>query len=331
MASTARRLFIATEIQRPAGAARFRGLSLTYNPPMALRLPLAVAGVILAAAVSSCSVTSSGDAPRAGERKAAVPSTEPVAPDCDETVLRSSVDGHLTWGARLPGSAPWVTGGSPAEGKGFEAAVAAEVTRRLGFRPDETIWLPVTWDEILAPGPKTFDIAFDQIIITPDRGTVVDFSLPYYSVRQAVVVLEGNPATRSVRTLDDLRSLRLGARRDSAAMVAITSLVAPTTSPSTFAPGSDDGVNALRSGQIDGLVVDVPRAYFLTTVALDGTRIAGTMPQASDEPDEFGLVLEKHSPLTPCVDAVVAAMRNDGILDALEETWLANENAPDLK
>ena len=237
----------------------------------------------------------------------------------------------MTWGTRDPASAPWVIGGSPKGGEGFEAAVAAEVTRRLGFGPEATAWVAVTWDAILAPGSKTFDIAFDQIVITPERGTVVDFSAPYYAVRQAVVVLEANPATRSVRTLSDLRSLRLGARQGSAAMLAITSLVAPTTSPSTYPPGSDAGVDALRRGQIDGLVVDMPMAYFLTTVALADARIAGTLPQASDEPDQFGLVLEQHSPLTPCVDDVVAAMRQDGTLDALERTWLANENAPDLR
>jgi polar amino acid transport system substrate-binding protein len=60
----------------------------------------------------------------------------------------------------------------------------------------------------------------------------------------------------------------------------------------------------------------------MTAVQLDRGRIVGQLP-AEGEQEQFGLVLDKGSPLTSCVSAAVDALRADGTLDQLVEEWLS--------
>ena len=49
-------------------------------------------------------------------------------------------------------------------------------------------------------------------------------------------------------------------------------------------------------------------------------------------PEQFGIVLDKGSPLTPCVTQAVDQLRSDGTLTALEKQWLAQvAGAPELQ
>ena len=44
-------------------------------------------------------------------------------------------------------------------------------------------------------------------------------------------------------------------------------------------------------------------------------------------PEQFGLVLDKDSPLTSCVSQAVDALRQDGTLKALTDQWLSQVGA----
>jgi polar amino acid transport system substrate-binding protein len=254
----------------------------------------------------------------------ATPSTTP--PDCRPGTLQTKTAGTLTWATDRRAEAPWVVG-DPALGQGFEAAVASAVTERLGFTQDQTTWIDGAFDAILAPGPKDFDIALDQIAITPERGTTVDFSPAYYDVRHVVIALDRS----SVATADlaGLRTAKIGALKNSAALAALTTKIAPATGPVVF-NSSNEAKLALIGGEIDALVVSLPNGYHLTTVELKASRIVGSLPQSTAEPERFGMALQLGSPLTPCVAQAVEELRRDGTLEKLEATWLANTAAPPL-
>ena len=82
-------------------------------------------------------------------------------------------------------------------------------------------------------------------------------------------------------------------------------------------------MQALKNGQVDGIVVDLPTAFYMTAAQLDDGVIVGQLPPGTGTPDQFGLVLAKGSPLTGCVSQAVDALRADGTLDELEqEQWL---------
>ncbi len=83
--------------------------------------------------------------------------------------LATLTEGVLTIGTSDPAYEPWVVGNDPASGEGFEAAVAYAVAEELGFDADQVEWVPVTFDQIIAPGAKSFDFAINQVSISPCR------------------------------------------------------------------------------------------------------------------------------------------------------------------
>ncbi len=103
----------------------------------------------------------------------------------------------------------------------------------------------------------------------------------------------------------------------------LTDVIAPTTAPSVF-NSNDDAKLALQNGQIDGLVVDLPTAYFISNVELNGGVLVGQLPDRGEGGDQFGLLMTNLSPLTDCVSQAVDALGEDGTLDQLEQQWLSD-------
>lgn len=243
--------------------------------------------------------------------------------------LPTITEGKLTIGTGLPAYEPWVVGDAPESGEGFEAAVAYAVAEQLGFAPEDVVWVRTSFDEAIAPGVKNFDFNLQQFSITDERKEFVDFSSPYYSTTQAVITIAGSKAD-GVTTVAGLKDLVIGAPTGTTSFTAIEDVIAPTAGAQAFNT-NDDAVAALQSGQVDAIVVDLPTALYLTAAVLDGGVIVGQLP-GEGSGDQFGLVLDKDSPLTEAVSAAVDALRENGTLAALESTWLADyANAPVLQ
>ncbi len=251
--------------------------------------------------------------------------TTEAAPDQLQTIT----PGKLTIGTGLPAYEPWVVGDAPESGEGFEAAVAYAIAAELGFAPEDVVWVRTTFDEAIAPGPKNFDFNLQQYSITDERKEAVDFSSPYYQTAQTVITVEGSAAA-SAKSLADLKGLVIGAATGTTSFAAIENIIKPTAGAKAF-NSNDDAKAALSSGQVDAIVVDLPTAFYLAAVELDGGIILGQLAGA-EAGDSFGLVLDKGSPLTAAVSAAVDALRASGKLAELEATWLADfAGAPVLK
>ncbi|HYI51402.1 MAG TPA: transporter substrate-binding domain-containing protein [Microbacterium sp.] len=227
--------------------------------------------------------------------------------------------GKLTIATGEPAYFPYVIDDDPASGEGFEAAIAYAVAEELGFAAEDVEWVRTTFDAAIAPGPKTFDFNIQQYTITDERKQNVDFSSPYYAASQAVVSIEGS-AAEGVTTIDGLKDLVLGAMVGSTSAQTIEDAVKPTVAAQLY-NSNEDAKAALEAGQIDGLVLDLPTAYYATGVYIENSFIVGELPTAG-VPDEWGLVLAKDSPLTPAVTAAVDALRENGTLDEITEEWL---------
>ena len=260
------------------------------------------------------------------EEDAAEPAASPGAQDA---ALPTVTEGVLTIGTSDPAYAPWVLENDPTSGEGFESAVAYAVAAELGYDRDEVEWVDVTFDQIIAPGEKSFDIAINQVSITPERAENLDFSSSYYDTAQAVVTLEGSPAAAVAGAaadgepvLADLAGLRIGAMVGTTSAAVAEAAIAPTTDVQLF-NDNDQVKQALESGLVDAIVVDLPTALFMTAAELDGGVLVGQLP-AGDDPDQLGLVLDRESPLTDAVTAAVDALREDGTLADLEAEWLTD-------
>jgi polar amino acid transport system substrate-binding protein len=219
----------------------------------------------------------------------------------------------------------------PQTGKGFEAAVAYAVAGKLGFAKKDVTWVRTTFDQAIAPGPKTFDFNLQQFSITPERKKAVDFSSPYYETTQAIVTTASSPAAKAT-SLADLKNLSIGAQSATTSFDAAEKQIAPKGGVQAF-NSNDDAKLALENNQVDAIVVDLPTAFYLRDAELKDGKIVGQLPKVSGQQgDQFGLVLAKGSPLTKKVSAAVDALRTDGTLDRLAQQWLAGDgDAPVLK
>ncbi len=267
-------------------------------------IPLLIAALLISACSSSEENTATGE-----------------STTCSADSLATVESGVLTIATGEPAYYPWVIDDKPESGEGFEAAVAYAVAAELGFEASAVKWIRTSFDAAIAPGPKNFDFNLQQYSITDERKQVVDFSSPYYKSNQAIVSFKGSKLD-GVTTLQGIADA--GAKLGAA--VATTSLDAIETQLGLKASVFNDnaaGVTALKNKQIDGLVVDLPTAFYLSAVEVPNGIIVGQI-DGSDAGDQgFGLLLSKDNPITSCVSQAVDTIRDNGTLQAIIDKWLA--------
>jgi polar amino acid transport system substrate-binding protein len=248
------------------------------------------------------------------------------ADSCKKDQLQTFADGRLTVGTDKPAYPPYFVDDDPTNGKGFESAVAYAVAKELGFAKGDVEWTVVPFNSSYAPGPKEFDFDINQISITPKRAERVDFSTPYFTAPQAVIALKTSDAAGAT-SLGDLKDAKLGVQVGTTSLDAVTEQVQPSQQPQVF-NDSNDTVRALKDERVDAIVVDLPTAFYLTAAEVPKATIVGQF--AAPGGDDWGLLLAKDSPLTPCVNQAVETLREDGTLDRLQEQYLGGDAAPEL-
>lgn len=236
--------------------------------------------------------------------------------------------GTLTIATDSPAYEPWFTDDDPTNGKGYEGAVARAVAEKLGFAPDEVTWVTQGFNEAIKPGAKSFDFDINQFSITSEREKVVDFSSPYYKAKQGVITLADSKYA-DVTSLAGLKDAKVGAQVGTTSLEA-TQQLGLTTDPLVY-DDTTKAAQALQNGQVDAIIADVPSAFYLVAAELDGAKLVGQFEPRTGESEEFGLLLDKDSKLTPCVSAAVDALKDDGTLEKLQQQWLSDAvDVPEL-
>lgn len=295
---------------------------------------LAASGLLLAACAQESSGGASSSAP-APESSSAAPASSSAAPspteapdECAKENLTLVAPGQLTIGTDSPAYPPYFVDDDPTNGQGFESAVAYAVAEGLGFTPEEVAWTVVPFNKSYAPGNKDFDFDINQISITPERAEVVDFSDGYYTVNQAVVALADSPIAGAT-TIAELQKANLGAQVGTTSATFIDEVVKPENQAQIF-NDTNDAKSAMQAGQIDGLVVDLPTAFYITAVEIENSKIVGQF-QAQEGGEQFGMLFAKGNPLVTCVNKVLGELKASGELQAIQDQWLAGESAPYIK
>jgi polar amino acid transport system substrate-binding protein len=292
-----------------------------------LSMPAAISLLAAGCAASSGGGTPAGNSPTGVSTSGL---TTSAAPSCTPDTMQTHSAGVLTVATDSPAYPPWFVDDKPSNGKGYESAVAYAVAKQLGYTTDQVKWVHAAFNSVIAPTPKNFDFDINQVSITAKRAQAVDFSSGYYDVAQSVIALKSNKYAGAT-SIADLHGAKLGAQQGTTSLDAITNVIKPGTTPAEY-PRNELAVQALKNGQIDGLVVDLPTGLYITAAELDNAKIVGQLPDSSGQPEQFGMVLDKGSPLTSCVSKAVDALRADGTLDQLQQRWLTSAaGAPELK
>ncbi|MGO4678849.1 ABC transporter substrate-binding protein [Microbacterium sp. 2MCAF23] len=282
----------------------------------ALRRTALTATVVAAALVlAACSGPASSSTPSAGA-------------DATGAALQTVTAGKLTIATGDPDYEPWFIDNDPANGKGFEGAVAHAVATELGFSDKQIVWTRTGFDAAIAPGPKDWDLNIQQFSISEDRKKAVDFSSSYYTTTQAAVAAKGTPAATAT-SIADLKKAKVGVATGTTSYTVAKAQLG-TADLSVF-NSVDDVVQALKGGQIDAMITDLPGAFYVTGAQLENANVIG---QFADDKggDQFAFVLPKNSALTPAVTKAVDALRKNGTIAELQKKWLSEAvNVPVLK
>jgi polar amino acid transport system substrate-binding protein len=274
---------------------------------------------------AASSAASSAAASEAASAAASASASAAAVDECSKDNLTLLTPGTLTIGTDSPAYPPYFEDDDPSNGKGFESAVSYAVAKQLGFSPQEVTWVTVPFNKSYAPGAKDFDFDINQISITPKRQKAVDFSDGYYTVNQAVVARKDSPIANAT-TLAELQAAKLGAQVGTTSLDFINNVVKPAEQPYVY-NDTNDAKSALNAGQIDGIVVDLPTAYYITAVEMPKAKIVGQF-EATADGEQFGLLFAKGNPLVTCVNKALAALSDSGELKAIQDQWLAGDTAP---
>jgi polar amino acid transport system substrate-binding protein len=241
--------------------------------------------------------------------------------DCTPDQLDTHTAGKLTIATDKPAYPPYFEDNDPTNGKGFESAVAYAIADKLGYSADQVEWTVEPFNASYSPGPKDFDFDVNQISITPKRAEQVDFSAPYYTANQAIVALKDSDLANAT-SLSDFADASIGVQIGTTSLDAVNSEIQPSQQPRVF-QSSNDVVSALKNGQVDAVVVDLPTALYLTAVQVPAGTVVGQFESSGDE-DQWGALLQKGSSLTSCVSAAIDDLQNSGELPKIEKQWMSN-------
>jgi polar amino acid transport system substrate-binding protein len=259
---------------------------------------------------------------------------------CAADQLNLVEPGVLTVGTDNPAFSPWYEGGTPDGSiwefndphtkQGFESAVAYAVADKLGFASDKVAWVVVPFNNSFKPGPKNFDFDINQISVTDERDQAVDFSDSYYDVNQALVGLNGTPIA-DAKSLADLKQYQLGAQIGTTSLAYINDTIQPDKDPRVY-DTSNDVIAAINAKQIDGLVVDLPTAFFLVGAEeVKNGKVVGQFPSTGGQ-EHFGMLFQEGNTLRDCVNEALATLKADGTLEQIQTEWLSNKtSAPVLE
>ncbi len=286
-----------------------------YDLAMSVRTILAVPLFLAVGVTAACAPVDEGATP-------AVDPTPTSAEQCATEGLPLLEPGTLTIGTDSPAYPPWFKGNDPTNGKGYESAVAYALAEELGFSADDVTWVTVPFNSSYKPGAKDFDFDINQISINKARAKVVDFSDGYYEASQAVIALQGTPVAEA-SSVAELADYNLGAQTGTTSLTAIRDVIQPANEAAVF-EDTAAAKQALLNGQVDGILADLPTALYITAVEIPQGTIIGQFQPETGQQEEFGMLFEKGSELVPCVNEALAALRDAGTLDQLQQEWLTD-------
>jgi ABC-type amino acid transport substrate-binding protein len=213
----------------------------------------------------------------------------------------------LTVGSDIP--YPPFEQGRPGNYTGFDVELMEAIGEKIGRKPEfqdtsfETIFRDVQQGK--------FDAVISAATITDEREKAVDFSNPYYLSEQALLVKEGS----SIKNLEELEGKTVGVQQGTTGQeLAKEEIGGAEIRPF---PEGPDAVTALKSGTVEGVVIDAPVAQNAVEKS-GGVEIAEKIPTEED----YGIaVAQGETELLEEINKGLKEVEEDGTYTKIFKKW----------
>src|ERR1700693_2484164 len=224
--------------------------------------------------------------------------------------LETVVPGALSVRPTLPAPG-WWNGDSPDTIKdGFEYCMAANMAYRAGL--DRVIVVNRSFAQVVTGQAKGFDIALSEITITDERKKVLNFTEPYFSSDQGVLVRAGTKIDK-----DNIKKMRLAAEQATTTLQYIMDNIKPVEQPKVY-PSVAGMYAALAAGQVDAGVYDTPNVLTRAKESHGMFEVVGRY----DMGEKWGGIVNKDSPNLATFNKLIEDFKKDGTLERLTTKYL---------
>jgi polar amino acid transport system substrate-binding protein len=226
--------------------------------------------------------------------------------------------GILTVATSLPAPGFWNGDGPDKITGGYEYGLAQAISSKLGFGGKVKV-VNVSFDQLVAGDLHNFDIALSQVTITADRAKVVDFSQPYYTSDQGVLM----PESKTISTLAEAKKLKWGVQTATTALDLLNK-IKPDTKVRSYEQ-TTSLFAALHAGDIDAVMLDTAIVLEEAHQANSGFHVVAQF----DSGEKYGAIYQKNSALKAKIDPIIQGFTSDGTLTKLIAKWLKPELGTD--
>jgi len=204
------------------------------------------------------------------------------------------------------------------DGIGWEYDAFNEIAKRLNAT---VTWELSSWDTMIqAVRDGQFDVGMDGITINEERATQIDFSDPYMTSQQFLLVRADEEQFTDATSFAANGALLVGAQPGTTNFyVAVYNMLdGDEANPriklfETFGAS----VQALKIGDVDTVLMDSTSAQGYMGANPGSFKVVGEALGTED----FGFILTKGSDLTAPINAALKSMRADGTLEKLNQKW----------
>jgi len=197
------------------------------------------------------------------------------------------------------------------EAIGWDYDAVREICKRIDCVPE---FKEASWDGIFpAMQAGEYDWLADGVTITAERDEIIDYSIPYVTVGQVLLVRVDETASVEDMKTDDAKLIgtQIGTTNE---------IVALDNFPKERVKSFEDfpaAVLALLSGDVDAVVIDTLAAQGFMDGDPGKMKVIGML--TSDE--QLGFVFPPGSELIAPVNAALEEMKADGTLDEINKKW----------
>ena len=210
------------------------------------------------------------------------------------------------------------------QGVGLEYDLFNEIAKRLNAKVD---WQLSSWDVMIqAVRDGQFEVGMDGITINEEREHLVEFSEPYLTSQQLMLVRADEARFTDATTFGANPEFLVGAQAGTTNFyVAVYNVLdGDEANPriklfDTFGTS----VAALQAGDVDTVLMDQTSADGYIGANPGAFKVIGEPLGAED----FGFILTPGSDLVGPINAALAEIKADGTMDKFEQKWFYEYNA----